>query len=81
MTLGFKLYNEVLSWPLNWFQKPPEAVPEVVNYKIFLGEHVPRHPPPLFWCAYARHCSTLKLVGAHAECFLRPCNILFSYER
>ena len=46
MTLGFKLYNEVLSWPLNWFQKPPEAVPEVVNYKIFLGEHVPRHPPP-----------------------------------
>ena len=44
ITLGFWLYNEVLYWPLNWSQKPPEAASEVVNYKIFLGEHAPRHP-------------------------------------
>ena len=46
MTLGFYLYNEVLYWPLNLSQKPPEAVSEIVNYKIFLGEHAPRPPPP-----------------------------------
>ena len=31
-----------------WSQKPSEAVPEVVNYKILLGEHAPR--PPSFAC-------------------------------
>ena len=25
-------------------EKPPEAVSEVVNFKIFLGEHAPRPP-------------------------------------
>ena len=32
-----------------WFQKPPETVSEVVNFKNFLGEHA---PDPLVWVRY-----------------------------
>ena len=27
-----------------WSQKPPGAISDIVNFKIFLGEHVPRPP-------------------------------------
>ena len=33
--------KEPIFLPYVWSQKPPEAVSEVVNFKIFVGEHAP----------------------------------------
>ena len=52
-TLNFSYYHNIIIkktifffLPNMWSQKPPEAVSEAVNFKIFLGEHAPR--PPYF---------------------------------
>ena len=45
MIIIFLVILKVLSFlSVMWSQKPSEAVSDVVNFKIFLGEHSPRPP-------------------------------------